>query len=110
MEITIGFYHITLIIAVILIAYFIKECFFKTKDTNITNNILEKYPDVSNIFASKNIKEQNIENNQEIHDINKRFDKLECENKILKETLNKNIKIVEKLHKIIEELNNGKIG
>ena len=110
MAVTINMFWVVVIIAIILIAYFIKECFFKTKDTNITNNILEKYPDVSSLFINKSLKEQNIENNQEIHDINKRFDELERENKILKETLNKNIKIVEKLHKIIEELKNGKIG
>lgn len=109
MTITLNLFYLSIAVVIILITYFIKECFFKTKDSDITNNILKKYPDVTSIFVSKSIREQNIENNQEIHDINKRFDKLERENKILKETLNKNIEIVEKLHKIIEDKNNGKM-
>lgn len=107
MEITIGFFHIAIIIAIVLIAYFIKEGFFKTKDSDITNNILEKYPDVTQVFASKSLKEQNIENNQEIHDINKRFDKLERENELLKSTLNKNIETIDRMQTVIEELKNG---
>lgn len=99
MEITIGFFRITIIIAIVLIAYFIKECFFKTKDSDITNNILEKYPDVTQVFASKSLKEQNIENNQEIHEINKRFDKTETQINELKETINSLTKVIEELQK-----------
>lgn len=110
MAITLNLFYVSVAIVIILIAYFIKECFFKTKDSDITNSILEKYPDVSSLFINKSLKEQNIENNQEIHEINKRFDTLQRENDILKETLNKNVEIVERLHKLVEELKNGKIG
>lgn len=77
MTITVNLFYILAAVVIILIAYFVKECFFKTKDTDITNNILEKYPDVSSVFISKSIKEQIIENNQEIHELNKRIKKLE---------------------------------
>lgn len=39
--------------------------------------LLDKYPDVTNIFARLSLREQNIENNQEIHDLEKRVRKLE---------------------------------
>lgn len=121
MEITINLFWILIVIGIFfiflilnIISFLFHNGFsinlFSKHDNKIIDKFLEKYPDVTSLFMNKSLKEQNIENNQEIHDINKRFDKLERENKILKETLNKNIKIVEKLHKIIEELNNGKIG
>lgn len=42
-----------------------------------TDKFLEKYPNVSELFINKTAKEQNIENNQEIHEINKRLDAIE---------------------------------
>lgn len=99
MAVTINMFWVVVIIAIILIAYFIKECFFKTKDSDITNNIIEKYPSVSPLFLNKSIREQNIENNQEIHEINKRFDKTETQINELKETINSLTKVIEELQK-----------
>ena len=99
MVVTINMFWVVVIIAIILIAYFIKECFFKTKDSDITNNIIEKYPSVSPLFLNKTIREQNIENNQEIHEINKRFDKTETQINELKETTNSLTKVIEELQK-----------
>ena len=87
------------IVGVILISYFVKECFFKTKDSDITNNIIDKYPLVNPLFFDKSIREQNAENNQEIHEINKRFDRQELEITELKETLNRAIEIIQELQK-----------
>lgn len=107
MEITIHAFWIVFFVVVVLIAYFVKECFFKTKDTDITTNIIDKFPLVSWGFRQKSIKEQNIENNQEIHENNKKI--LELEHRIehleycFKE-MNKNIQ--EQLRSILEELEN----
>lgn len=54
-----------------------KDIYFKDKDTSITTNLIDKFPLVSSDFMSKSAKEQNIENNQEIHEINKRLDKIQ---------------------------------
>lgn len=50
---------------------------FIDKDKEITNKFLDKFPLVSPEFMNKSVKEQNIENNQEIHEINKRLDNIE---------------------------------
>lgn len=42
-----------------------------------TDKFLEKYPNVSEFFVNKTLKEQNIENNQEIHEILVRIAKIE---------------------------------
>ena len=41
------------------------------------NKIIDKYPLVNTDFLNKTSKEQSIENNQEIHEINKKLEKLE---------------------------------
>lgn len=50
---------------------------FVDKDRHIADKFLDKFPLVSPAFMSKSSKEQNIENNQEIHEINKRLDKMQ---------------------------------
>lgn len=51
---------------------------YSHKNIHIQNNkLIDKFPLVSPDFFRKNTKEQNIENNQEIHEINKKFEKLE---------------------------------
>ena len=99
MTVEFNMFWVVLIVAIILIAYFIKECFFKTKDSDITNNVIDKYPLVNPLFINKSVREQNIENNQEIHEINKRFDKTEAQIQELKETLNSMIKVIEEMRK-----------
>ena len=104
MEITLHTFWFIFIPALVLIAYFVKECFFKSKDTDITTNVIDKFPLVSWGFKNKNIREQNIENNQEIHENNKKI--LELEHRVenleyyVKE-MNDNIQ--EQLKTIIEE-------
>lgn len=50
---------------------------FIDKDKHIADKFLDKFPLVSTEFMNKSSKEQNIENNQEIHEINKRLDKIQ---------------------------------
>ena len=108
MELTLHTFWFIFIPALVLIAYFIKECFFKTKDTNVTTNIIDKFPLVSWGFRQKSLKEQNIENNQEIHENNKKIDELEQRINNLEyymKEMNNNIQ--EQLKIILEELNRG---
>ena len=46
-------------------------------NTHTIKMFLKKFPDVAPEFMRKTLKEQNIENNQEIPDINKRLKALE---------------------------------
>lgn len=108
MHITIHTFWFYAFIAIVLIAYFVKECFFKTKDTNITTNIVDKFPLVSWGFRQKSLKDQNIENNQEIHENNKKIDELEQRIDNLEyymKEMNNNIQ--EQLKTILEGLNRG---
>lgn len=50
-----------------------KDIHFKNQDTSITSSLIDKFPLVSPDFINKSAKEQNVENNQEIHEINKRL-------------------------------------
>ncbi len=45
-----------------------KDC-----DTDVMQDLIQKYPDVKQEFIILPEKEQNIENNQEIHEINKKL-------------------------------------
>ena len=49
-----------------------KDMQAKEKDAEIINNLVARYPLVDKDFIVKPEKEQNIENNQEIHEINKK--------------------------------------
>jgi hypothetical protein len=48
-----------------------KDIHAKNCDSDIMQDLIAKFPLVSPEFMQKTIKEQNIENNQEIHQINK---------------------------------------
>lgn len=61
------------IVLFFLIAYIIHDKNY----TNVIKHFSDKFPLVSPEFMSKSAKEQNIENNQEIHEINKRLDKMQ---------------------------------
>ena len=50
-----------------------KDIHAKDCDTDIVQDLIQKFPLVSPIFMNKNTVEQNIENNQEIHEINIRL-------------------------------------
>lgn len=54
-----------------------KDMQAKEKDAEIINNLVARYPLVDKEFIVKPEKEQNIENNQEIHEINKKIEELE---------------------------------
>lgn len=60
------------------------------KDTDIAKIFLEKFPLVSPEFIKKDVKAQNIENNQEIHEINKCIDILEQKVNTILEMLKQN--------------------
>lgn len=49
---------------------------FSTHDRQVIEDFLKKYPDVTPDYMAKGLRMQNIENNQEIHDLNKKVDKL----------------------------------
>lgn len=54
-----------------------KDMEAKKLDAETINALINRYPDVKEAFIIKPEKEQNIENNQEIHDINKKIEALE---------------------------------
>jgi len=84
-ELIINAYHFAIIggtVIVLAIIAFLLHNFggiklFIDKDKDITTKFLDKFPLVSPDFINKSTKEQNVENNQEIHELNKRLDLLE---------------------------------
>ena len=75
----------------------IKDVIFKKNDTKITTSLIDKFPLVSPEFYKKTKIEQLAENNQEIHEINKRLDLKDREIEELKANLQKIIDILEEL-------------
>ena len=67
---------IILLVSIVLIKETIQNCFFKIL---LAAKLIEKYPNVSAEFVQKNVKEQTIENNQEIQDLNKQIRELKEE-------------------------------
>ena len=82
MEVTLNLYGIIKVLSIIsilsIIAFLVHNGFifksFSKHDSGLFDKFLSKYPDVAPEFMKKGIKEQNIENNQEIHEVNKRLD------------------------------------
>jgi hypothetical protein len=74
---TLNFAWIGLLIFLGVTAFLIHSGFninlFVKKDEHIADKFFEKFPLVSPEFMNKNTVEQNIENNQEIHEINIRL-------------------------------------
>ena len=54
-----------------------KDMHAKDCDADIIQDLIQKYPAVEKEFVLKTEIEQNIENNQEIHEINKKIDILQ---------------------------------
>lgn len=54
-----------------------KDIHAKDCDTDIVQDLIQKFPLVKQEFINKNTIEQNVENNQEIHELNKRLEVLE---------------------------------
>lgn len=111
MHITIHTFWFYTFIAIVLIAYFVKEFFikksdnkkdihFKDKDVEVVSEAFKKIGEVKNATKNEQIlNAQNKENNKEIHAINQRFDKIETEMTELKEITSKLAAILEELEK-----------
>ena len=54
-----------------------KDIHAKNCDADIIQDLIQKFPLVQKEFMLLPEREQNIENNQEIHEVNKRLDKIE---------------------------------
>lgn len=54
-----------------------KDIHAKDCDTDIMQDLIQKYPNVQKEFMLLPEREQNIENNQEIHEINQKIESLE---------------------------------
>lgn len=78
---TINFAWVGLFIIIGILLFLLHNLFgldlFSRHDNKVIEQFMKKYPAVSLDFMSKTIKEQNIENNQEIHEIEKRLMELE---------------------------------
>lgn len=69
---------------------------FSKHSKDLTAQFLDKFPLVSPDFINKSAKEQNIENNQEIHEINKRLERLEAECHDIRENILSKLDILTK--------------
>lgn len=78
-DINLTYIILFLIIAIVIFLFHnFKSLNLSSKhDQKVIDAFLEKYPDVTEIFCKLPLREQNIENNQEIHEINKRLDAIE---------------------------------
>ena len=81
MNIDVNFTWILLFLIVCLVLFLIHNGFgtrlFVKKDEKIAEKFLDKFPLVSPEFMKKSAKLQNAENNQEIHELNQRLNRLE---------------------------------
>lgn len=50
---------------------------FSKHDQRVIKDFLKKYPDVTPDYMAKGLRIQNIENNQEIHELNRKIDTLQ---------------------------------
>ena len=96
MEIEINLTYIILAIVLCIFIFLFHNGFsinlFSKHDTGIIDKFLSKYPDVKPEFITKSAREQIIENNQEIHELNKEMAEL-------KASMQKVIDILEELQK-----------
>lgn len=69
---------------------------FSKHGKDLTEQFLDKFPLVLSGFINKSVKEQNIENNQEIHEINKRLERLEAEYHDIRENILSKLDILTK--------------
>ena len=90
-----GFYSLAILGAftLLIIVFFL---IYSHKNINVfvnqNNRLIDKYPLVSEIFMKQPLREQNIENNQELHEHRKEIDEI-------KESLSKIVLILEELRK-----------
>lgn len=57
----------------VVLLFLIAYIYHDRNYTNVVKHFTDKFPLVSPDFMNKSAKEQNVENNQEIHELNKRF-------------------------------------
>ena len=70
---------LTLICLIIFLTYSHKNIgMFARQNDKFVNKLLDKFPLVSEEFVNKGLREQNVENNQEIHEQNERLDAIEA--------------------------------
>ncbi len=83
MEINLNLFWIAFIVFLGVVVFLIHSGFninlFVKKDEHIAEKFLDKFPLVAPEFINKNLREQNIENNQEIHEINQKIEALNIE-------------------------------
>lgn len=69
------------------------------KDKALMEKFLDKFPLVSPEFINKSAKEQNVENNQEIHELNKKIEEVESRINAQNININKVVIMLEELSK-----------
>lgn len=70
---------LTLLFVIIFLTYSHKNIgMFARQNDKFVNKLLDKFPLVSEEFVNKGLREQNVENNQEIHEQNERLDAIEA--------------------------------
>ena len=69
------------------------------KDIEITKIFTSKFPLVQPAFMTKSAKEQNIENNQEIHELNKKIEVLDSRIHAQNANINKLVAMIEEISK-----------
>lgn len=106
-ELIINAYHFAIIggtVIVLAIIAFLLHSFggaklFIDKDKEIANKFLDKFPLVSPDFINKSAKEQNVENNQEIHELNKKIEDINSRINAQNININKVVIMLEELSK-----------
>ncbi len=76
-----------------------KDIHFKDKDISITSDLIAKFPLVSPDFINKSAKEQNVENNQEIHELYKKIEDINSRINAQNININKVVIMLEELSK-----------
>lgn len=69
---TLGFIALVIIVSILIFAHKHSQVFMHSID-----KLVEQYPLVNPLFMQYNTKLQTIENNQEIHEINRKLEKME---------------------------------
>ena len=71
---TLSLYQILIISLILIVTFGLLNILTLKVQNNLNIKYVNKYPLVTEYFINKGLREQNIENNQEIHELNKRFD------------------------------------
>lgn len=84
-EIIINVYYLAIvggIVVITVVFMFLLHSFggirlFVRRDECLAARLIDKFPLTTSEFIHKPLREQNVENNQEIHELNKRLDKMQ---------------------------------